>query len=490
MLESPAPSAARISRRMMFMEEQGDRGPLVLLIHWLGGSSLSWKEVGDGLAQGGLRCVAVDLPGFGRSAGAQDFSISTMVGELVEAARALREGKPGAPWFLAGHSMGGKLATLVARAAEDGTEGLEDLRGMVLLSPSPPGPEPMKESKREEMLEDLGPRTLGEPKRRKNAEEFVDDNTGRLPLLNQVHTRTVEDLLHMNSEAFVAWLDRGSKEDWSARVGVLKTPALVLAGTEEAALGPDAQAIATLPHFENATFVPLEGGGHLAPLERPDEVIDRMLEFFRGFGDIEISGETSMSDRFRDLIESSKTSPQTRKVMMERLVAPSLTEGVFSLDERRLLRALTAHVVPGAGFDLAGRLEAELVENKGDGWRFAKLPSDRRAWRQGLFSLDAAAKRTYGVPFIALDTARKDRLLGQACEGDLGAGLLGTVHLGASAGAFDQVQMRDWFEDVRAALVRIYVSDPRTMERMGFTGFADEQGFTQITLGGREEFEV
>ncbi len=474
----------------MFMEEQGERGPLVVSIHWLGGSSHSWKEVGEGLARGGMRCVAVDLPGFGRSAEAQDFSTAVMVGKLVEVTRTLRKGETDGPWFLAGHSMGGKLAALVARAAEDGTQGLENLRGMVLLSPSPPGPEPMKESKREEMVQALGPKSLDNPKRRELAEKFVNDNTGRVPLADRIQLRTVEDVLRMNPDALVAWLDRGSREDWSGRVGVLKTHALVLAGTEEAALGPDAQAMHTLSHFENATLVPLKGGGHLAPLERPDEVVDRMLEFFRGLGDIEISGEASMSDRFRDLIESPKTSPQTRKVMMERLVAPSLVEGFFSLDERRLLRALAVHVIPGASFDLSRRLEEQLIENKGDGWRFAKLPPDQQAWKQGLFSLDAAAKREFGAPFVALDVARKDQLLKRACDGDLGAGVLATVHLGASAGAFDGEQMRDWFEEVRAALARIYVSDPRTMERMGFTGFADEQGFTEITLGGREEFEV
>ena len=49
--------------------------------------------------------------------------------------------------------------------------------------------------------------------------------------------------------------------------------------------------------------------------------------------------------------------------------------------------------------------------------------------------------------------------------------------------------MRIWFEDVRAELAKLYVADPRTMERIGFTGFADDHGFTQIELGQREVFE-
>jgi hypothetical protein len=136
----------------------------------------------------------------------------------------------------------------------------------------------------------------------------------------------------------------------------------------------------------------------------------------------------------------------------------------------------------------------ELADDKGDGWRFASLPKDADAWKMGLFSLDAAARREFGVPFVALDAARQDELLRRAGSGKLGEGLLGALHVGASAGAFTAAQMRDWFEEVRGTLAKLYVADPRTMERIGFTGFADEGGFTQIRLGqteetGREEFE-
>ncbi len=97
--------------------------------------------------------------------------------------------------------MGGKLAAIAARAAKDGAEGLENLRGVVLLSPSPPGPEPMEESKREETLRAMGQSTRDGNKDRVNAEKFVDDNTGKLPLSEKVRRRSVDDVLRMEGRS-------------------------------------------------------------------------------------------------------------------------------------------------------------------------------------------------------------------------------------------------------------------------------------------------
>ena len=232
---------------MLYVEESGDRGPLVLMLHWLGGSARSWHEVSVSLATAGFRCVAVDLPGFGHSQQSSAFSVPQMVAALIETIRHLRHPAPDTPWLLAGHSMGGKLAMLIARAAEQGEPGLTGLQGLMLVSPSPPGPEPMQESKRAETIQALGSETTDPDQRRKHAEKFVDDNTGKLPLLDHIRERSVDDLLRMNPEALVAWMTTGSRLDSSGQVGRLSLSALVLSGTEESALGPDAQMQHTLP---------------------------------------------------------------------------------------------------------------------------------------------------------------------------------------------------------------------------------------------------
>jgi pimeloyl-ACP methyl ester carboxylesterase len=472
---------------MLFAEESGDRGPLVVMLHWLGGSSRSWHEVSSELASLGLRGVAVDLPGFGQSRHVQEFSIPQMVRATVETIRHLRGDAADSPWILAGHSMGGKLAMLIAHAAEQGEPGLMNLRGLVLLSPSPPGPEPMAEDKRAKTLRTLGPETNDPTQRRKHAEEFVDANTGKLPLVESVRDRSVEDVLRMNPEALAAWMTTGSRLDCSTQVGKLSLPALIMAGTEEPALGPESQAQHTLPHLAAATLIPLQGGGHLAPLERPHEVADRMIEFFHSLDLPLESKPASLSQEFAALIDSSLTAPQTRDVLLKRLSEQeSSSAGALTPDELRTLRALAACVVPGAPFDLASRMDRALSQSRHDGWRFDALPDDATAWKLGLASLDAAAMREHGVPLIALDTTRQNDLLQRAQSGDLGRGWLALVGLGDSTHILNAAQMRDWFEDVRSELAKLYIADPRTMERIGFTGFADEAGFTHITLSDQE----
>ena len=299
-----------------------------------------------------------------------------------------------------------------------------------------------------------------------------------------------EDVLRSSEAAFASWLTTGSKEDLTSRVGTLAVPALVLAGTEDAALGPDAQRKSTLPYFENVELVVLDGCGHLAPLERPMEVVELIANFIDRLG-IDIKTEAAiLGSQFEALVASDRTSPQTRALLEARLQGPQRTDQhILSASERTILNCLCARVIPRCNFDLASRVEAGLFSRKHDGWRDDRLPSDLDAWLTGLQSLDAAARRAHSVGFAALHGSQQDALLSHAAAGTLGKGLLGGLHLGRSAECFDAEQMRAWFEDVRGELSKMYIADPRTLEQMGFTGFADEGGFTQIRLGELEEFE-
>ena len=465
------------------------------MLHWLGGGAQTWMEVSEGLAERGVRCVALDLPGFGQATAIAGLPIRAMADAVIETVRALRNQSGAAapaPWFIAGHSMGGTVAAVVAREALDGAPGLEDLRGIVLVSPSPPGVEPMTETKRTEMLASLGESKDDRDKDRQSAEAFVDGNTGKLALPESVRERAIEGVLGMNRTAFRHWLEYGSKEDWRTPVAELAVPALLFAGTEDGALGPEAQREFTMPHLPRGELVTLEGAGHLAPLERPGELVERITQFVAGVGLTLAAPEPKPGSVFERLLGSDRVSPKTREVMERRLTASqnwNHQPGVFSPAEFRTLRAIVGRVIPNAGFDIAASLDSQLSEGKGDGWRFAVLPPDREAWHRGLLSLDLAAERAHGVGFVALFPDQQDELLRQAGERELGRGVLGALHLGEAAEAYNAGQMKLWFSEVRAECTRFYVGDPRTMQRIGYTGFADDLGFTQIRLGEREEFE-
>lgn len=85
-------------------------GALLLLLHGTYWSRV-WQPVLDDLAREGLRPVAVDLPGFGRSAGeltADNASIPALARWVEHFVRAL--GADGRPVLLAGHDIGGGIA--------------------------------------------------------------------------------------------------------------------------------------------------------------------------------------------------------------------------------------------------------------------------------------------------------------------------------------------------------------------------------------------
>jgi pimeloyl-ACP methyl ester carboxylesterase len=91
----------------------GQRGQ-VLLIHGLGGNSITWHGVAPELArQLGVRVLAIDLPGFGASrSGAHVISMRVLATVVDAVMRA--ESLPNARWVLAGNSLGGLLALELA----------------------------------------------------------------------------------------------------------------------------------------------------------------------------------------------------------------------------------------------------------------------------------------------------------------------------------------------------------------------------------------
>ncbi|HUZ68419.1 MAG TPA: alpha/beta hydrolase [Candidatus Saccharimonadales bacterium] len=108
----------------------GGEGPVLLLVHGLGGSHLNWLSAAPKLAER-HRVYAVDLPGFGRSplAGRRS-SISANVDLLNRVIGRLSDG----PIALMGNSMGGLLSLGVAAVHPNLVQQL------VLVDPAVPAP--------------------------------------------------------------------------------------------------------------------------------------------------------------------------------------------------------------------------------------------------------------------------------------------------------------------------------------------------------------
>ncbi len=168
-----------------------DRTTLVFL-HFLGGSAEEWRWTIGWLTEA-FRCLTIDLPGFGGAARTPGYAVAEMA-ELV--ADVIRSEAP-RRWMLVGHSMGAKVATVLACRAEDGEEGLHGLARLVLLAGSPPGPEPMDESNRQAMMSWFS----GDPETcRAEARHYIDQNVGA-KLDPAMDEQAVADVLRVDRAA-------------------------------------------------------------------------------------------------------------------------------------------------------------------------------------------------------------------------------------------------------------------------------------------------
>ncbi|WIB77559.1 alpha/beta hydrolase [Curtobacterium sp. MCPF17_002] len=441
----------------------------VFCLHALGSSSEEFVGLRTRLA-GTLDLVGIDLPGFGRSSSASGTTVEEMT-QLVE--RAI--GRSGATeWALIGHSMGGKVASIVASRTVDGSNGLFGLRAVVLLAASPLSPEPMDEERRATMLGWAADGEIGPDE----AAAFVDANTdARLPSAQQA--QAVHDVRRSAPQAWTDWLLRGSREDWSAACPPNPVPALVLAGAEDGDLGPDAQRTLNVPHWPNGEFGVVAGAAHLLPWEQPDEVADRIRDFWRRRVD---HGPVVPKGTAR-LIASPRVSARTRGLFAVRALpdAPDRDPRALSREQLDTLRAVARVVVPQPGerrrqVDLAGRVDARLADGLGDGWRPDGLPADVDAYRAALDTLQA-------------ETAHGDDHL---------ATVLDAVTAGEytpTSGVLDAAQLRAWAEDASVDLAKEWVAHPATMADIDYDGYANggdglrKQGFLLLGAGQREAWE-
>ncbi|SFP54080.1 alpha/beta fold hydrolase [Sphingomonas rubra] len=233
---------------------------VVFLRHALGGSARSFDLVRERLPE--VETIAVDLPGFGQAVGVEGYSVAAMVDHVagVVAARAP------ARWMVVGHSMGGKVATLLARTAVT-DPALASLAGVVLLAASPPSPEPIEEGRRDRMIGWVADGPIADA----DARRYVDANSAaRLPV--PVFATAVAEARRSSRRAWRAWLEHGSREDMREAAGVLPYPALIVAGAKDGDLGEAAQRRLNVPHYVDATVEVVPGAAHLPPLEAPDAV--------------------------------------------------------------------------------------------------------------------------------------------------------------------------------------------------------------------------
>ncbi|WOB49418.1 alpha/beta fold hydrolase [Xanthomonas hydrangeae] len=443
--------------------------PTLFFLHALGSSSNEWSGVIQRL-EARFDCVALDIPGFGEAPPLQHVDTTALVAWFVE--EVIR--RQPTCWFAIGHSMGGKIATLAAAQARDGMAGLAGLAGVILVAASPPAPEPMDESRRRTMLAWF---EKGRPTR-EEAEQFIDDNCA-MALPAPIRNAAVDDVLRTIAKAWIAWLAHASREDCSAQAGYMDVPALIIAGREDGDLGEAAQTALNAPHYHDARVDVVADAAHLIPYEQPQHLAQLIAAH------VDRSVDKCLPDDFIRLLNADRAAPRMRKLLLSRHAGPPATaQGVLSQHQLELLTAVVARVLDGASDarEIARRMDIQLAEGAGDGWRHAALPPDRHAVPLGLDTLDALSNGFAGLPAEIQDHWLRE--VARATAGD------------SSAHGLDAAQLAHWFEDLRAEAARTWVSLPTTMAAMGYDGFAvggagiDSTGYQQTAADRQEAWQL
>lgn len=164
---------------------------------------------------------------------------------------------------------------------------------------------------------------------------------------------------------------------------------------------------------------------------------------------------------------------KTREVIEQRLATPDVPR-FFGADEWAIADALCRRILPqtdeGDPVSLVALLDAKLLANHGDGFREARMPYMRDAWRRGLAAIDGEAKARHdGRGFAVLTDRERDALLRSMQDGEV------------SADRWSGLDAKAFFE--RRILVDVpalYYAHPKAWNEIGFGGPASPRGYVRL----------
>ena len=204
-----------------------------------------------------------------------------------------------------------------------------------------------------------------------------------------------------------------------------------------------------------------------------------------------------MDSQLLQILDSSRVSSPTRKVLKSRLEAvqqqaspqgtpyepKAITPEAFAILEHIIARLLLEDVHEGIEASETGlpshviamQLEESRATGKGNGWRYGTLPSDAEALAQGLDWIEKTAAADHQASFIHLSTDQQETLLARVQHGKV------------TWPGFDSVR---WFEEVLADATELYISHPGRMLQLGIDAFADDpDGWSEIGLNNTQSWE-
>jgi pimeloyl-ACP methyl ester carboxylesterase len=250
----------------LYVADRGRGEPALLFLHYWGGSSRTWRHVIAALGPG-FRTVAVDQRGWGES---EKPDSGYALADLADDAQGVIDALGLDRYILVGHSMGGKVAQLLASRRPAG------LAGLVLVAPSPPSPLALPLDVRRGMAAAYADRA--------SIVETVEQVLAATTLDPDDLETVIADSLAGASAAKAAWPLAASQEDITAEVAAIAVPTLVISGEKDRVDPPAVLTRELLTRIPQATLHICPGIGHLSPLEAPRDVAELIRTFARSPG--------------------------------------------------------------------------------------------------------------------------------------------------------------------------------------------------------------
>ncbi len=246
----------------LHVSERPGEGPALIFLHYWGGSSRTWRAVIDALPAG-HRTIAPDLRGWGDSDAAENnaYALTDFAADIEHLIAAMKVQQ----YILVGHSMGGKIAQLLASRQPQG------LLGLVLVAPAPPTPLALPPEARAAMESAYD-----------SAESVgmsIDHMLTAKALDAAQRQQVISDSLRGAPQARVAWPNYTSRKDISEDVRNIAVPTIVIAGELDQVDPVEVLREEVLSRIPQATLHVLPGTGHLSPLESPQGVAE-VIETF------------------------------------------------------------------------------------------------------------------------------------------------------------------------------------------------------------------
>lgn len=242
------------------IERRGSGSRHVLFLHgWISARRM-WYDVADRLDLERFTLHLLDFRGNGLSD--RPLSGHDLYGYLSDARAALE--CIGAPALVAGHSMGGKVAQLLA------SEHPPLLEKLLLVAPGTATGGRGSERQRESALNTYGSRA--------RIEAFQRAAMAR-PLEADVLARIVDDALLSQREHWSGWYDNGRFAQFSERLALIEVPVLCVGGAKDPLLPPARLRSEVVQKIAGALLVTLRGCGHNLPVEAPDEIAGALARF-------------------------------------------------------------------------------------------------------------------------------------------------------------------------------------------------------------------